>query len=236
MMRFSVILLLSLSALFYECSNGQNNIKTTLSATEFAEAITKQPNAPIVDVRTPDEFNGGHVANAVNINWNGSNFKQEIEKLDKNNPVFVYCLSGGRSTAAASNMRAMGFKTVYEMQGGMMKWRAAKLPETTKEAKAHGMSKEAFSQLLNTKKLVLVDFYAEWCQPCKKMKPYLEEIAKEKATTVEIVRIDVDKNPEIAKSLQIEELPTLLLYKDNGIIWRNIGYIEKADVEKKLVQ
>lgn len=236
MMRLSTILFLCLSVLFYDCSNGQSSTNTNLTATEFAEAIAQKPNAPIIDVRTPEEFSEGHITNALNINWNGANFKQEIAKIDKNNPVFVYCLSGGRSTSAANSMRAMGFKMVYEMQGGMMKWRAAKLPEVAKEAKAQGMSKDAFSQLLNTKKLVLVDFYAEWCQPCKKMKPYLEEIAKEKATTVEIVRIDVDKNPEIAKSLQIEELPTLLLYKDNGIIWRNVGYIEKADVEKKLVQ
>lgn len=234
-MRVSAFLSLFLSVvLFYECSNGQNSTKTNLNSAEFAEAIAQNPKAPIIDVRTPQEFSEGHLANAININWNGSNFKQEIEKFDKKSPILVYCLSGGRSSSAANSMKAMGFKEVYEMQGGIMKWRASKLPEVKNEVKAVGMSQEAFGQLLNTEKLILVDFYAEWCQPCKKMKPYLEELAKEKAATVDIIRIDVDKNPEIAQALKVEELPTLILYKNKNILWRNIGYIEKTIVEKQL--
>lgn len=234
-MRVSAFLSLFLSVvLFYECSNGQNSTKTNLNSAEFAEAIAQNPKAPIIDVRTPQEFSEGHLANAININWNGSNFKQEIEKFDKKSPILVYCLSGGRSSSAANSMKAMGFKEVYEMQGGIMKWRASKLPEVKNEVKAVGMSQEAFGQLLNTEKLILVDFYAEWCQPCKKMKPYLEELAKEKAATVDIIRIDIDKNPEIAQALKVEELPTLILYKNNNILWRNIGYIEKTVVEKQL--
>jgi thioredoxin 1 len=233
-MRFSAFLLLTLSILFYECSNGQNSTKTNLTAVEFAEALAQKPNAPLIDVRTPEEFGGGHLANAINLNWNDNNFKQEISKFDKNNPIFVYCLSGGRSASAASSMRSMGFKEVYEMQGGMMKWKAAKLPEAAAAAKEQGMSLQAYNQLLNTQELVLVDFYAEWCQPCKKMKPYLEEIAKERATSVEVVRIDVDKNPLIANALKVEELPTLVLYKNNTVQWRNIGFIDKEGVEKQL--
>jgi thioredoxin 1 len=131
MKKYLVLSLTVMAVLFSSCTNGQSysSIKTNLSATEFAEKIKELPTAPIIDVRTPDEFSKGHLANALNYNWNGNEFEQQIALLDKSKPVFVYCLSGGRSSAAAGKMRASGFKQVFEMDGGFTKWRAAKLPE-----------------------------------------------------------------------------------------------------------
>ena len=112
-----------IAMLFYSCSNGQNNstYKTSLSATEFASKIKELPPATILDVRTADEFSKGHLINALNYDWNGSEFDKQIAPLDKSKPVFVYCLSGGRSSSAASKMRSDGFAQVYEMDGGIMK-------------------------------------------------------------------------------------------------------------------
>ena len=79
--------------LFNSCSSGQTNgIKTNLSATEFADKIKELPNATLIDVRTPDEFSKGHLANANNYDWNGTEFDNQIATLDKSEPVFVYCL------------------------------------------------------------------------------------------------------------------------------------------------
>ena len=86
----------------------------------------------MLDVRTPAEYTQGHLSNARNIDWNGGEFEKSIAKLDKSKPVFVYCLSGGRSAAAASKMRSIGFREVYELSGGFAKWKAAKLPEATR--------------------------------------------------------------------------------------------------------
>ena len=228
-------LLLSATFLFFGCQGVQSqNSGTNLSATEFAEKIKQLPSAPLLDVRTPEEFSKGHLAGALNYDWNGNAFEKQIASLDKQKPVFVYCLSGGRSGEAAKDMRSKGFKEVYELQGGIMKWRAANLPETTGSAGATGMSRQQFDELLHSDKLVLIDFYADWCVPCKKMKPYLEEISKDMADKVVVIRINADDNRALCKELSVDALPVLQLYKNKSLIWANTGFIEKADVVKQL--
>ncbi len=230
---FSIALV---AILFNSCTNGQTQtIKTNLSATEFADKIKELPTAPILDVRTPNEFSKGHLVNALNYDWNGNEFEKQIAPLDKSKPVFVYCLSGGRSSSAASKMRSDGFTQVYEMDGGIMKWRGANLPETTvNTTTSTGMTKQQFDALLNSDKLVLIDFYADWCAPCKKMKPYLDEISKDMADKVVVIRINADDNQTLCKELKIDALPVLQLYKNNSLIWTNTGFIEKAEVVKQL--
>jgi len=230
---FSVILI---TLLMVSCTNGQTqNVKTNLTPAEFEESIKKTPNAVLVDVRTPDEFSKGHLVNARNIDWNGSSFDKEISSIDKSKPVFVYCLSGGRSGQAASKMRADGFKLVYELEGGIMKWRGANLPETTETAtQSTGMTKAQFDAMLVTDKVVLVDFYADWCGPCKKMKPYLEEIKSEMADQVLLIRINADDNQALCKEMKIDALPVLLVYKKQELTWKNLGFIEKEEVVKEL--
>jgi thioredoxin len=80
----------------------------------------------------------------------------------------------------------------------------------------------------------LVDFYADWCAPCKKMAPYLEEIKTDMADRVSVVRINADDNQRMVKQLGIDALPVLLIYKNGVSVWRNEGFIEKADVVAKL--
>ena len=209
--------------------------KTTLSAAEFAQLLKETPAATIIDVRTPGEFSKGHLENAHNYNWNGSNFKLQIASIDKSKPVFVYCLSGGRSAAAVASMRSSGFSEVYELAGGIMQWRAANLPEITRsKGLPTGMTKQQFDALLHTDKLVLVDFYADWCAPCKKMKPYLDEIANDMADNVLVVRINADENPEICKELNVKALPVLQIYTNETLRWTNTGFIEKQEVVKQI--
>jgi thioredoxin len=230
---FSIALV---AILFNSCTNGQTNgTKTNLSATEFADKMKELPNAPILDVRTLDEFAKGHLVNSLNYDWNGNEFDKQIAPLDKSKPVFVYCLSGGRSSSAANKMRSDGFKTVYELDGGIMKWRGANLPETTDNTvTSNGMTKQQFDALLNSDKLVLIDFYADWCAPCKKMKPYLDEISKDMVDKVVVIRINADDNQALCKELKIDALPVLQLYKNKALTWTNTGFIEKAEVVKQL--
>jgi thioredoxin len=169
------------------------------------------------------------------MHWNGTDFDKQISSLDKGKPVFVYCLSGGRSTSAAYKMREVGFKEVYELDGGIMKWRRDNLPETTqKTTKPTGMNKQQFDSFLKTDKVVLVDFYADWCAPCKKMKPYLDEISKEMGEKVTVIRINADENPALCKELHVDALPVLQIYKKGKQTWTFEGYIEKALVVKEL--
>lgn len=237
MKKYIIIALSAFTIILNSCSTGQSqNSKTNLTAVEFAEKIKNLPNAPIIDVRTPDEFSGGHLQNAQNIDISGSDFQQQIETLDKSRPVFVYCLSGGRSASAANAMREAGFKEVYELDGGIMKWRGANLPETTSLAttKTTGMSKADYEKIFDTDKVVLVDFYADWCGPCKQMKPDIDAISNEMAEKVTVVRINADDNIELCKELKIDALPTLKVYKKKTLTWTNVGYIDKAGIVEQI--
>ena len=225
-----------LSVLFTSCTNSQTS-KTNLSPIEFSNKISESPEAFILDVRTPQEFSEGHIENAKNVDWNGNQFELQIEKFDKTKPLFVYCLGGGRSASAASKLRSNGFKEVYELDGGMMNWRSAGLSETTNTStkpKAEGMTKAQFDKLITSDKIVIVDFFAVWCAPCKKMKPHLEEISKEMSDKVTIIQIDVDQNPVLAKELKIEGLPTLHFYKNNELKLNNLGYMSKVEIVKQV--
>ena len=226
-----------LAALFISSCNGQSNKGfKSVTVKEFSEKLAENPDAVLIDVRTPGEYADGHLQNAVNIDWKGNDFDTQVSNLDKSKPVYLYCLSGGRSTAAANFLKDEGFSEVIEMDGGMMKWRSEKMPET-KEASATketGMTKKQFDKLLDTDKVVLVDFYAVWCAPCKKMEPYLKEIAEDMKDKVTVIRIDVDKNEELAMEMNVNALPTLMVFKNKVNTWEKIGFVEKAVVVENL--
>lgn len=220
------------------CSVGQSQkANMQLNVNEFSEKIKALPTALILDVRTADEFSKGHLENAINIDWYSAEFKNRISVFDKTKPVMVYCLSGGRSAEAANVLRNEGFKEVYEMNGGIMKWRAANLPLTTQAANKptqEELTQEQFATITGSYTMVLVDFYADWCAPCKHMKPYLDEINETMKDKVKVVRINADDNQQLCKDLKIDALPVLHLYKNNKLVWSNVGFIGKEDVLKKL--
>ena len=92
-----------------------------VSSKEFKTLMSKK-GAQLVDVRTPKEYNDGHIGVAKNIDFYGSTFKSQMEKLDRNKPVLLYCHSGGRSGQALTMLKSMGFKEVYDLKGGWSSW------------------------------------------------------------------------------------------------------------------
>lgn len=94
-----------------------------LSVEEYKKAVNNN-DVQLVDVRTPREFRGGHIARAINIDYfQGTAFEEAFEKLDKGKPVYLYCRSGNRSLKAARKLVSMGFEKVYDLQGGILKWK-----------------------------------------------------------------------------------------------------------------
>ncbi len=226
------------SALLISCSEGQaQSGKTDLNVTEFSQQLAASKDATLLDVRTPGEYEKGHLDNALNIDYKNNNFMSEVEKLDKNKPIYVYCLSGGRSSGAVSKMQKAGFKEVYNMEGGIMQWRANNMPETTSSTKktaSDEMTLQDYEKALATDKAVLVDFYAEWCAPCKKMEPYMKKIEEENKDKMSLLRIDVDKNQSLTKTLNIDAVPVLRIYKNGKSVWEAKGLVEEKDLRAEL--
>jgi len=82
----------------------------------------------LIDVRTPQEYESGHLTHSENLDFYDENFEAELDKLDKNVPVCIYCKSGGRSAKAAEILKKKGFKAVYKLDGGIMRWEKDSLP------------------------------------------------------------------------------------------------------------
>jgi thioredoxin 1 len=82
-----------------------------------------------------------------------------------------------------------------------------------------------FNDLINSGKTVLVDFSAEWCGPCKMMAPVLKELASITSDDVKIIKVDVDKNQEAAMAFNVQSVPTLIVFKDGAVKWRQSGVV-----------
>lgn len=90
--------------------------------------------------------------------------------------------------------------------------------------------KTNFNTIINSKNLVLVDFFAEWCGPCKTLAPILKQVKEELGDTIKIIKIDVDKNQPLAQKYQVRGVPTMLIFKNGKQVWRQSGVLQKADI------
>lgn len=92
--------------------------------------------------------------------------------------------------------------------------------------------KESFGEIIKSGKTVLVDFFAEWCGPCKMMQPILQELSGMVDDDVRIIKIDVDKNPMASSAFQVRGVPTLIIFKDGQVKWRQSGVVRAPQLKE----
>lgn len=103
------------------CAQEKTSEITLLDPIAFEKKISDK-NVQLVDVRTPEEWSEGVIANAKKINYFEDNFKAQLKELDKTKPIAVYCKSGGRSGKTAKLLSELGFKEIYDLKGGYLNW------------------------------------------------------------------------------------------------------------------
>lgn len=200
-----------------------------LSPKAFRKKLAATPNALVLDVRTPQEINKGYLKGAVFMDFYDSTFKQQVNNLDKDKPVFVYCAIGGRSWDAAKLMTEMGFKNVYDLKGGIIVWKIKNYDyvKLKNDSARQGLNKTDFEKMITGRPLTFVDFYAPWCGPCKIMVPALDRIEREMKDTALIVKINADENLQLMKDYGLKALPYILVFKKDKIVFRHEGFMSE---------
>jgi rhodanese-related sulfurtransferase len=120
MKNLVLVLSVVLSMFILSCKNTESEVK--LVTTEETQTILQTENVLLIDVRTPEEYSEGHIINAQNIDYNSPTFEEEINQLDKSQPVLLYCKSGNRSAKSSQIFLEAGFEKIYELGGGITEW------------------------------------------------------------------------------------------------------------------
>ncbi len=120
-MKYKIIIILTLFCSIFGLKAQQSDAYKVLESQTFKDSISNR-EVQLIDVRTQEEFNTGHVEEAENIDFYSEKFNDKFNKLDKQKPIYIYCRSGSRSKKAATKLSAMGFKKIYDLEGGYLNY------------------------------------------------------------------------------------------------------------------
>ena len=188
----------------------------------------------LLDIRTPEEVSKGFLKNASFINFYDENFLQKASWVKKNQPIYVYCHAGGRSSKAAEMLIELGFREVYNLVGGYSKWvedgyLVEKGLKNIKGPSSNLFSIEELDGILKTNQNVILVFKTPWCLPCKKLDAVLDSFSENKSNW-EVVKINMDTNKDLAKKYEVKSVPTLLFFKESKKFSSHVGFINLEDL------
>lgn len=228
------ILSLALPYFFFFTACGQNQDVKQINSIEF-EKLIKDSSGTLLDVRTLGEFKNGHIKDAGQLNYYALDFRKRLLMIPKDQPIYLYCNTGYRSQRAAEILVEKGYKNVYNLEHGILEWNLNNLPVLVEpDAKPDTENKmviDEFTALVNSEKLVFIDFYAPWCAPCRRMMPMIDSLETEYKDTITIVKINVDASKKLMKKLGIVSVPYLVLYHKGKTLFAHNGLISRTELE-----
>lgn len=201
---------------------GQNS--EALEPEDFFNRMTN-PDIVILDVRTPEEFNLGHIENAILIDYRSENFLSQLKKLEQSKTYLIYCRSGARSISTLEILKSLGYKNLYELNGGITQW--IRKGYSLVGEKEDMISAKEYQKILLSFPIILIEFYTPWCSSCNQMDFELNELEKNYKEKIQIVKINADENRNLVQSFSKREFPILIAYKNQKIEWEKSGYIKK---------
>ena len=188
----------------------------------------------ILDVRTSEEINAGYIPNSTFIDYYDKNFENKINLIDRSKKIYTLCKSGGRSVQAAEILSKNGFRNVYNLEGGFMRWKANKMPYdinlvNNDSSNSDSISEKSLDSLIKNNTNTLIYISTKWCSPCKKMEPIIDKLV-DNNSSLKVIKIDLDANNYAQERFDVKSLPAFVLYENNSVVWRKNGIIAYDDL------
>ena len=222
------------------CSCEINNPSSSINNVNILNLseLTRDGEYVLLDVRTNEERLNGYIANSTHIDYYDEAFYNKINLLDRNKPIYIYCKVGGRSSKAATKIINAGFKKVFNLEGGFLKWSSNNLPiQLTKNLNkeiTQEYNKLSLDSVITSNDNLLLYISTKWCLPCKRMNPVVDSLSKNFANDVKILKLDLDRNMFLNELYDIKSIPLFVLYKNNKKVWFKNGIIAYSELAIKL--
>lgn len=228
-MRITIALLLSFFSITTLFAVGVQHV----NASQF-NALIKTGEGVILDVRTQGEYSRGHIENATLISTSDRDFVKKVSLLQKDKPLYVYCLTGSRSYAVVNYLFKQGYTRLYNLSRGTMEWQNAgfKLVKSTQvtASTSKKYSTQEFANIVQQNGLTLVDFHAPWCAPCKKVLPIVKQADTDFGKQVQLVTLDIEANESLKNQYRVISIPGIVLFKNGTEVWRHTGTITQDEL------
>ncbi|MEA2043542.1 MAG: thioredoxin domain-containing protein [Bacteroidota bacterium] len=203
------------------------------NAEEFRGIINDRPGI-LLDVRTKSEFEAEHIKNADQLNYYAFDFKRNLLLLPKDENIYLYCNTGYRSQKAGEFLVSRGYTNVINMQHGIMEWNLNEFKvvkgERSELLKKDKLSIKNFNKLTQSETLILFDFYAPWCAPCRQMMPMIDSLKTEYHGKILIVKVNADASKKLIKNLELIGVPYQALYQNGNLLHAKSGKATREEI------
>ncbi len=226
------------SVLLVSCLGNSNEKIQSISVDELEQAMRPYANLQVVDLRSPEDYLEAHLPGAVNIDLNSPTFEKELAGLNPELPIYLYCANGLSSAEAIKKMAKKPFPKIYDVTGGYGAWSGAgkKLSQVDRVARPEPVTRSEYDAMIKKAEFILLQFSPSSVDPMvlKRMEAMVFGVAKRKGGEMEFKKYNYSDQVSLARDLKVNNLPTLILYKQGIEVWRYEGMPEKSEIESAI--